>query len=34
VAVVLLYPARKAHAPYYIIVCGVSGSALFFHIIS
>jgi len=29
----LRYPACKAHAPYYIVICGVSGSADFFHII-
>jgi len=26
------YPAFKAHAPYYSIICGMSGSAIFFHI--
>ena len=25
---------RKAHAPYYIVICGLSGSTKFFHIIS
>jgi hypothetical protein len=30
----LSYPARKAHAPYYIVICGLSGSTVFFHIIS
>jgi hypothetical protein len=28
------YPARKAHAPYYIAICSLSGSTIFFHIIS
>jgi hypothetical protein len=28
----LSYPACKAHAPYYIVVCGLSGSTKFFHI--
>ena len=26
----LLYPARKPHAPYYIVICGLSGHSLFF----
>jgi hypothetical protein len=30
----LWYPASKANAPYFIAVCGLSGSATFFHIIS
>ena len=30
----LSYPARKAHAPYYIVICGLSGCTTFFHIIS
>jgi hypothetical protein len=30
----LSYSAFKAHAPYYIAVCGLSGSTIFFHIIS
>jgi hypothetical protein len=30
----LSYPACKAHAPYYIVICGLSGSTIFFHIIS
>jgi len=30
----LSYPAYKALALYYIIVCGLSGLATFFHIIS
>ena len=30
----LSYPARKAHATYYIVICGLSGSTVFFHIIS
>jgi hypothetical protein len=27
-------PARKARAPYYIVICGLSGPTIFFHIIS
>ena len=30
----LSYPAGKARAPYYIVVCGLSCSTTFFHIIS
>ena len=30
----LSYKARKAHAPYYIVICGVSGCTILFHIIS
>jgi hypothetical protein len=30
----LSYPAFKAHAPYYFVICGLSGSNIFFHIIS
>ena len=30
----LSYPACNAHAPYYIVICGLSGSTVFFHIIS
>jgi hypothetical protein len=30
----LSYPACKAHAPYYIAICGLSGCTIFFHIIS
>jgi hypothetical protein len=30
----LSYPARNAHVPYYIVVCGLVGSAAFFYIIS
>jgi len=26
----LSYPACKAHAPYYIVICGLSGSMIFF----
>ena len=26
----LNYPACKAHAPYYIVICGLSGSTIFF----
>jgi hypothetical protein len=25
----LSYPVRKAHAPYHIVICGLSGSAVF-----
>jgi hypothetical protein len=30
----LSYPACKAHAPYYNVICGLSGSNIIFHIIS
>jgi hypothetical protein len=30
----LSYPARNAHAPYYIVMCGLSRSTIVFHIIS
>jgi hypothetical protein len=30
----LVYPACKAHAPYNIFICALSGSTKFFHIIS
>jgi hypothetical protein len=30
----LSYPACKAHAPYYIVICSLSGCTVFFHIIS
>ena len=30
----LRYPACKAHAPHYIVICSLSGSTVFFHIIS
>jgi len=30
----LSYPARKAHALYYIVLCGLSDSTIFVHIIS
>jgi hypothetical protein len=30
----LSYPACKAHAPHYIVMCGLSGFTIFFHIIS
>ena len=30
----LKYPAWDAHAPYYIVICGLTRSAIFFHIIS
>jgi len=29
----LSYPARKEHVPYYTVICGLSGSTIFFHII-
>ena len=29
-----LYPARKAHALYYIVICGLSDSVIFFLVIS
>ena len=30
----LSYPAYNAHAPYYIVICGMSGSTIFFDIFS
>ena len=30
----LSYPVSNAHAPYYIVICGLSGSTLFFQTIS
>ena len=30
----LRYPACNAHAPYYIVICGLSGCTVFSHIIS
>jgi hypothetical protein len=30
----LSYPASNAHAPYYIVICGLSGITIYFHIIS
>ena len=30
----LTYPASNAHAPYYIVICGLSGCTTFFDIIS
>jgi hypothetical protein len=30
----LSYPPCKAHASYYIVICGLSSSTIFFHIIS
>jgi hypothetical protein len=30
----LSYSGRKAHVPYYIVICGPSGSTIFYHIIS
>ena len=28
------YPACKAHAPYYIVIFGLSGSTIFLHVVS
>jgi len=28
------YPPCNVHAPYYIVICGLPGSTIFFHIIS
>jgi hypothetical protein len=30
----LSYPPCKAHAPYYIVICGLSGCTIFSHIVS
>jgi len=30
----LSYPACKVHTPYCIVTCGLSGSIIFFHIVS
>ena len=30
----LSYSARDAHAPYYIVICGQSGSTIHYHTIS
>jgi len=30
----IIYPAYNAHAPYYILICGLSVCTIFFHIIS
>jgi TRAP-type uncharacterized transport system fused permease subunit len=30
----LCYPICKAQMPYYFVICGLSGSFLFFHIVS
>jgi hypothetical protein len=29
----LSYPGCKAHAPYYILICGLSSSTIFFHVL-
>jgi hypothetical protein len=34
VSLAVSYPECKAHAPYYIVICGLSGSIIVFHIIS
>jgi len=28
------YPARKAHEPYYIVMCDFSGCTIIFHVVS
>jgi hypothetical protein len=30
----LIYPACQAHAPYYIVICGLSDCIVFFHVMS
>jgi len=30
----LSYPTYKAQVPYYIVICGLSGSTIFFRIVS
>jgi hypothetical protein len=30
----LSYPAHSAHALYYIVICGLFGYTIFFHIVS
>jgi hypothetical protein len=30
----LTYPARKVHAPYYVVMCGLSGSTTFSDIVA
>jgi len=30
----LNYPACKARAPYYFVICGLSGTTIFFHVVS
>ena len=30
----LLYPARNVHAPYYIVMCGLSGYTKLFNVMS
>jgi len=34
VSLCLNHPACKAHAVYYAVICDLSGSTIFFHIIS
>jgi hypothetical protein len=33
-ALVILHANRIFSAPYYIVICGLSGSTIFFHVIS
>jgi hypothetical protein len=30
----LIYLARNAHMPYYIVICGLTGPTIYFHTIS
>ena len=34
VCLALVYPTLQAHAPCYVVTCGLSGSTIFFHIIA